>query len=216
MADNNESIEVTPRPLTVSDAAGLTASIIPQMWAPTQILETDFSEGLDMLTLAADGDVWLIRIIPPSAMPSYVFYPIALKATLVNADADALFDTLFELQGMAAIQSIFEDGVDTPWTYSSFTLDPPFRGFDVTGTFKLQSMEANFRGFPPKLPVSETVGPTENALGALMLTVQTFDAATASSTTLHIDGRWLAFPRQVVKSAGFYQPRLWFNLGGGS
>lgn len=154
----------------------------------------------------------MIRLIPPSAMPNFVFYPIAMRATLHNTDADAGMDDLFELAAMVAIEGVADQplGIDTPWAFYSFDMDAVFSGVDASGDFKLQSAAPAFKGFPPK-PTIATGGPTNRALGALMLVIKTFDATAAGNTFLHVDARWLAFPRPAVKSSGFYLPRLWFK-----
>ncbi len=212
MADKSSVIIAKPRPLTVADAAGLEASIVPSLWAPGQILETDFNEPLAAVGgLAADGDVWRITIQPPSAMPTYVFYPIALRGTLVDTNATAQFDALFEDVGMASNEGVFEDLNEAPQNYYEFSLDASFQGFDNTGDFKIRTMAMPFPGFPPKLPLAETGAPVEDALGAIMLRVGTFSAVGIVDTSLHLDARWLAFPRSVLKSAGFYVPRLYFR-----
>ncbi len=207
----DSQIVVSPRPLTTLDASGLKASIIPSLWSPDQILETDFNVGVPMTGLTLDGELWRISMIPPSAMPHYVFYPIAMRATLFNTDDDIGFPALFELPGLVSIQGIFEGGVDTPWNFYNFAFDAAFSAFDPTGPYAIQSMVSPFEGFPPKLPVAETGAPVNDALGALMLQVQTFNAVAAANTTLHIDARWLAFPRTALKSAGFYVPRQYFR-----
>lgn len=212
MADKSSNVDVIPRPLTVGDAAGLEASVNPALWAPALILETDFNDAIPATGgLAADGDVWRISLIPPSAMPNYVFYPIALRATLVDTDSVAAFDALFDTTGMATNEGVFEDGAEAPWNYYEFTLSAAFQGFDATGDIKVQTMAMPFPGFPPKLPVAETGSPINDALGAIMLRIQTFDATAILNTTLHVDGRWLAFPRTALRSAGFYVPRLYFR-----
>ncbi len=212
MADKSSVLIATPRPLTVADAAGLEASVIPTLWSPSQILETDFNTPLPAVgDLSADGDVWRITIQTPSAMPTYVFYPIALRGTLVDSNSTSQFDALFEDTGMASNEGVFEDGEETPHNYFEFTIAAAFQGFDFTGDFKLRTMTMPFPGFPPKLPLSETGAPINDALGALMLRVGTFSAVGIVDTSLHIDARWLAFPRSALKSSGFYLPRLYFR-----
>jgi hypothetical protein len=44
-----------------------------------------------------------------------------------------------------------------------------------------------------------------------MLTVKTWDATAAAQASIRIDARWLAFPRPITRSAGFYTPRLFFK-----
>ncbi len=213
MADKSSVLLTTPRPLTVADAAGLTASVVPALWAPTQILETDLNTPLAAVGgLAADGDVWRITIETPSAMPSWVFYPIAMRATLVDTNSTAAFDALFEDTGMASNEGVFEDGAESPQNYFECTLGPVFQGFDFTGDFKIRTIPMPFPGFPPKLPLSETGAPINDALGAIMLRVGTFSAVGIVDTSLHVDARWLAFPRTALKSSGFYMPRLYFRV----
>ncbi len=186
---------------------------MPKGWAPSQILETDFNTPIAAVgTLAADGDVWRITLQTPSAMPGWVFYPIALRATLVDTNSTTAFDALFEDVGMASNEGVFEDGAESPQNYFEFTLGPVFQGFDFTGDFKIRTMPMPFPGFPPKLPLSETGAPINDALGAIMLRVATFSAVGIVDTPLHVDGRWLAFPRTALKSAGFYVPRMFFRV----
>ncbi len=212
MADKSSVLILAPRPLTVTDAAGLEASITPKLWAPVQILESDFNSPIAAVgDLAADGDVWRITIQTPSAMPGWVFYPIALRATLVDTNATTAFDLLFEDRGMASNEGVFEDAAESPQNYYEFTLGTVFQGFDFTGDFKLRTIAMPFPGFPPKLPLSETGAPINDALGAIMLRVGTFSAVGIVDTSLHVDARWLAFPRTALKSAGFYVPRLYFR-----
>ncbi len=212
MADKSSVALLAPRPLTVADAAGLLASITPSFWSPSQLLETDFNTPIAAVGgLAADGDVWRITLETPSAMPGWVFYPIALRATLVDTNSTSQFDTLFENIGMASNEGVFEDGSESPQNYFEFTVDPTFQGFDAGGDFKIRTMAMPFPGFPPKLPLSETGAPINDALGAIMLRVGTFSAVGIVDTSLHVDGRWLAFPRTALKSGGFYVPRLFFS-----
>ncbi len=210
MANLDSQIDLKARPLAVTDAGGLAASVLPRLWAPSQILETDFNAGIPMTGLALNGELWRIALVPASAMPDLVFYPIGLRATLFNTDSDIGFPALFELEGLASIEGIFEESVDAPWNYFRFNLDATFEGFDVTGPWEIQTMTIPFPTYPPKLPLADTGGPINTALGALILKVKTFNAVAAVNTTLHVDGRFLAFPRGALQNSGFYVPRLYF------
>ncbi len=213
MANTSVNLDAFPRPLTVADAAGLEASVKPQLWAPSLIMETNFATPSTFGGLAADADILRLNVIPTSAMPNYVFYPIAMRYTFINTGPDSTFGAFWEIGAAVAIEGIFDDGQDEPWKYYSFDLDGAFRGFHAGGEFFMQSGTPEFKGFPPKLPLADSSGPVENALGSALFTVKTFDATALSNMSLHVDARWLAFPRPVLKSAGFYQPRLWFKPG---
>lgn len=211
MSNQTDNIECIPRPLTVEDAAGLEASVIPSLWAPTQILETNVDFGIALDDLDTDADIWRINVIPPSAMPDYVFYPICFRASLFNTTSAAAFATLFQQAAIVSISSIFNNLFDRPHNYYSFVGGAPYTGFDSTGEFDIQSFNPPFEGFPPRMPLAETDAPINDALGSLQVTCTTFDITVGSNTTMHVDARYLAFPRSVLKSAGFYVPRLWFK-----
>jgi hypothetical protein len=213
MADASTGFLAYPRPLTSSDAAGLLADTMPrQLWEPAQLLETQWEVGTAGASvpgpIGAANDIWLVRIQPPSAMPGYVFYPICLRACLINDALDAGFaGPLFN--------SLAAYTLDPPrqrhWVWQRFTGSTPRTGYDGAGQYYFQDYAPTFRGYPPRPMSLSSSSVSANALAGFQFAVQVWNAPAAANTELHIEARFLAFPQSALRSAGFYVPRLYFS-----
>ncbi len=183
---------------------------MPQtLWEPAKLLETTIGSGLSVSgsSLAANGDIWEVLLAPPSAMPDYIFYPIALTATLFSAPHDVAFASFWNTACGVAINPSYQKS----FVWDHFVAEPPMVGYSTT-EFNYQSLNPPFHGHPIRPAAADGATVTINALGGFQLTIDTWDAGVAATTTLFIDARWLAFPRAVARSSGFYVPRLYFDI----
>jgi len=200
------------RPLQVSDAAGLEASILPKdLWQPTQIAESNFQAQslISGTSLSADGDIWRILFSPPSATPDTVWYPIGLKISIMSGSASIVvadFDALFELSALFAIENPFENR----GSWHDFTLFAPTVGYDGT-EFVLYTGAPAFSAYPPRLSTALSSVPAEDALGGVQLTVKTWNGTAAALSFVHVDVRYLGYPRPSLLSGGLYTPRTFFK-----
>jgi|SaaInl4_135m_RNA_FD_contig_21_297283_length_1318_multi_8_in_0_out_0_3 hypothetical protein len=210
MSDATSIQLLRPRPLLTADAAALLADVAPQAaWQPTHVLEipTDTtSSSVSGTSLASAGDVWRILLAPPSAMANSVFYPVALRATFLCGDVVG-FDDFFELTAGFAI----EKPEARSWAWDTVDMKAPQVGYDGSSTFKWQNINPEFHAYPVTPATADGASTSANALGGFMLTVKTWDATAAAQASIRIDARWLAFPRPITRSAGFYTPRLFFK-----
>ena len=209
MSNSTSVALLAPRPLRSSDAAALRADIVPRaFWEPSFLLERDFSDDIagSATGLTTTDDVWEIVLSPPSDMPNYIFYLIAMRAVVhsgggVAADFDAFFDTA----------AGFSIGPEVAADFAWDAVDMSSMRSIIGGNFK--AVNPIFHGFPAT-PVSARTGAVgTNALGGFAFTVGTFNAAALAALVVNIDARWLAFPEAVVRSAGFYNPRMFFKVG---
>lgn len=210
MADITTVKLLTPRPLVTGDAGGLKASVDPRgYFQPTMLLETDVSTGTTVSTsgLAADGDVWDIRFAPPSAIPNVVFYPIALRMSIVASGEPAGFDAQFADEGMYSITPPY--GAD--WGWDNFSLENVGLIWQGSQLNKVRSGNPVWKAFPPRPQILSSDTVSENALGGIQITIGTWNATAAANSKLHVDARWVGFPEPVTRSAGYYTPRLFFN-----
>jgi len=206
VADETSQAILVPRPLISADAAALTADIIPRtFWEATFVLQRDFSLGIQSAgTLSADNDVWTILLSPPSAMPNYVFYPIAMRAVL-KGDKASIFALSLLWQDEACF-SVDMRG-DTQYAFDSVDLS----AHRSTDDFVLQQINPDFHAYPPEPGVARETTIADNALAGFALQIGTFNTTAMDTTRLHIDCRFLAFPEAVTRSAGFYLPRQYFK-----
>ncbi len=209
MADETSQALLLPRPLTASDAAGLEADIVPRaLWEAALLLERNFSIAIESAgTLTTAGDNWRILLSPPSPMPNYVFYPIALRATITMPNAVAA-DTMWE---PLALFSVDARG-DNFFSWDAVTLSGARQAFSGAGVVRIQNLNPVFHAFPPVPGTANNAALIDNALAAIGIQVDTFDQATLDGTDVHIDCRFLGFPESVVRSAGFYSPRQFFKV----
>lgn len=209
MADDVEVLFLKQFPLTTTDAAGLEANIQSSLsFQPNFVLRSDPNELIDLSAgdLTTTGDVLVIQIAAPSAMPAYTFYPIALTASFVGEVAGTGF------WETAALYSIVAPVGTIPLVHAwrSFDMDAVRVVNDSLGTTSgFQSAAPVFQSFPPS-PVAaiETI---ISSLGGFQFTVDTFDAADKAAIKISVDARWLVFPRSAVRNAGFYQQRMFFK-----
>jgi len=200
---------LTTRPLTAFAAGALTADIVPRsFWQGVLLLEHDFSfpiESGGALTTA--GDLWTILLRPPNEMAHYVFYPVALRATILLSDIAASV-TLFENEASFSVDMRGQSNF--AWDAVDLTA---IRTVIAAGVEKA-SLNINpiFHGFPPDPGIARDVVNTNNSLAGINLKIDTFDATSMASVDLHIDCRFLAFPEAVVRSAGFYSARMFFKV----
>jgi len=204
---NSTSIKVLQaRPLTTGDAGGLTADVIPEaMYQPTMVLEADWDNGINVsgTSLSASGDIWNVVFGPASSVPNIVFYPISLKFTLL-CDSTAAFASLFDTDAGFSISAPYNRN----FVWQTVTLDTPKLGYAGAAEFYWQSGSPIFASYPPP-PEAADVGVTaQDAVGGIQLTIDTWDATAAAATSLYVDARWLGFPRNAIRSGGFYTPRL--------
>jgi len=200
-------VVLNPRALVSGDAAGLLASIdASTLFQPSMLLETDFTTAIALSgTISGDADIWRVLFAPPSKIPNTVFYPIAFRMTMVSTKA--AFTALWALPALFSV----DKETDGSHVYDDFTMGPYGIVFDGSGEVQFLSGNPVFHAYPtrPLSTVSDVIA--ENAVGALNLTIATFDATAAGDMALHVDARWLGFPRPVVRNAGFYTPRLFFK-----
>jgi hypothetical protein len=197
------------RSLITADAGGLEADVVPEsMWQPTQIMETDFDNPIEVssTSLSADGDSWELIFAPPSKTPDVMWYPIAMRAVLHNNIAGTFVPFFGEAAGFSINQPY---GRDWAWDYVDF--DPVALGFNGTGEFYYRALNPRWHAFPPIPSICESDTTAENSVGGFQLTIGTWDATAAAGTALHVDARWLGFPRPAIRSGGFYAPRMFFN-----
>lgn len=205
MADETSQAILIPRPLISADAAALTADIIPRtFWEATFVLQRDFSIAIESAgTLSADDDIWTILLSPPSPMPNYVFYPIAMRAVLKMTRFSLGTYLLWKDE---ACFSVDMRG-NTEYTFDAVDLAAQR---DTDG-FTLQQINPDFHAYPPVPGIARETAIADNALAGFALQIKTFDQTAMDATDLHIDCRFLAFPEAVTRSAGFYLPRQYFK-----
>ncbi len=206
MASDTDTVFLDPRPLVTSDGAALLAGVAArEAWQPSFVVRTNPSTLLPLsaTNIAAAGDVYRIMLAPPSAMPDYLFYPISLNASWVGLNV-AFWD-------LEALYSIVAPVGPQPLQHAwrSFELDSLRKVYNGAVTVDFQSAAPKFQGFPPSPVAAIQTG--ISAIGGFQFVVQTFQAAEKAALNLSIDARWLAFPRAVERSAGFYMPRMFFT-----
>ncbi len=206
MGNFTDTVFTEQQSLVTEDAAGLLAGILPHStWQPSFLLRTDPSELvlLSGTSLAADGDVYRVMIAAPAFMPDYFFYPIALTCAFNGPNtlfwqANALY-TIVPPVGVVPLRS----------AWRSFTMDPVHAVFNGADLQAYQTAAPVFQGFPPSEVLAQETG--ISAIGGFQFRVATFVTAERDGQSMSIDARWLAFPRAVVRSAGFYTPRMYFK-----
>jgi hypothetical protein len=202
---------LSTRPLTTGDAGALQADILPaSFWQPTMLLERNMEDAIDLASagLGAAGDIWRVILSPPSAIDNVIFYPIAFRFTLKarGATPPAGFPALFETAASFCVEG------PTNYNWDTVTLDAAQSLFDSPSTiYWNQNGNPRWHAFPPKPILADSTSVASNAVGGIQLTIDTWDATAAALVDLHVDARWLGFPRPVERSAGFYTPRMYFN-----
>ncbi len=216
MANVTDIVLARPTPLVTADAAGLEADILPRgFFQPNFVLRTDFTVGLTP-ALAAAGDRWRVLVAPPGSMPDHTFYIVALTCRFIGVSGeDQFLDTFWSKNAAYCISSPFDTNGARNWVWDAFTLNGTVSIFDGTNLFSFQSGNPPFNGFPPSPVIADAPAPVtsiDNALAGFNFVVGTFDAADQADMRLHVDARFLAFPRSALRSAGFYSPRMTFKV----
>ncbi len=217
MADATEVVILEPFFLTTADAAALEADVEPRaFFQPNFVLRSAFGDGSGItIPIAADGDLWRVLFAPPNSMPHTVFYPISLTCQFVSLGAATFAATFWETAAGYTINAPNTQVGPRDWVWNSFDLDARRLLFNGTSVESYQSGNPPFNGFPPP-PVLATgtppVSSIDNAIAGFMFTVQTFNETARAAMRLHVDARFLAFPRSVTRNAGWYAPRLTFKL----
>ncbi len=211
MANTTGVILLETVPLLSDDAAALTADILPKpFWEPAFILRTPLDVGGGSVPpLAADADIWTVLLASETNMDAFVFYPLALTAQFRSTTP---FPVFWELEASYAINPPYRDTVIDGSVWHPVQLSSPRQVWDGTNELTVQSAAPVMAGYPPN-PVVSTGGAstTLNSIGGFSFVVQTWNTTIQAAMGLHIDARWLAFPRSVERSAGYWTPSRYFK-----
>ncbi len=140
-------------------------------------------------------------------MANYVFYPIALRAT-ISGQASSQFSALIRLGAFFSVDVPVGSGGNGQGFLDRVTIIAT----EETEFGFIYNINPEFHAFPPVLGTARSTLLADNTLAVLLLRIATFDATAMAATDVNVDCRFLAFPEPVVQSAGFYQPRLYFKL----
>lgn len=209
MANTTTIVLLEPEPLITTDAAALTAAVFPRAeFQPSFILRTNPETAVN-IPIAANGDRWRVLLAPPSAMPDYSFYPIAMTTSFLGGTTQDFSGSFWNANGFFTI----DPPIGRDFVWKNMVLGTTLNIYNGTLTRTIQPSVPVFSGFPPA-PVTATDPDVilNNSIGGFQFIVSTFVEIERAAMRLYIDARWLAFPRSVTKNAAYYVPRLYFKV----
>lgn len=211
MADAVTITTLSVRPLSVRDAAGLTADVDPRSaWLPSHLVQSTAARDSPLalpVAITTAADVWRVRFQLSSVWPAAVFVPVRWAGEFYsNAGTLSTFGGFWE-DDFAWTMSKDGAATETLSMYRVAQLGPAANRVAAASPTWTQTIgPVPVRGFP----VWPQISRLQAHMAECAFTVATFDATIAAGLVARFDLGWLVYPEPASRSSGLYAQQLLF------